>query len=225
MSAIIQAGLDRFKVFRSLTEEQKVDLSNRLKVTEVDKYEYVYRQGDASDALYILAKGTVKLGQYASDGREAIKEVLHSPGLFGASILHGEEVRGDFAQALSLPVTVYSLSTSDFKYFMRINHRFCLEVVSMLSRKLNTLENRMSSLMVHDARGRIIEFIKKSAKDHGRLVGMETLIKHSLTQQEIANMTGTSRQTVTHVLNDLKKLNLIYFNRKSILVRDIAKLA
>jgi len=225
MPTNIQVQLDRFRIFKSLTPEQREELSTRLTIRNVDRYEFIYRQGDASDALYILVEGTVKLGQQASDGREAIKEVLHSPGLFGANILHGEEVRADFAQALSLPVTVYRLRTDDFKYFMRVNHRFCLEVVSMLSRKLNKLENRMSSLMVHDARGRIIEFIKKSAKDHGRAVGMETLIKHSLTQQEIANMTGTSRQTVTHVLNDLKKSNLIYFNRKSILVRDLAKLA
>ncbi|MEO1713645.1 MAG: helix-turn-helix domain-containing protein [Bacteroidota bacterium] len=51
------------------------------------------------------------------------------------------------------------------------------------------------------------------------------LVKHCLTQQDIANITGTSRQTVTSVLNDLKKENLIYFNRRSILIRDMAKLS
>jgi CRP-like cAMP-binding protein len=51
------------------------------------------------------------------------------------------------------------------------------------------------------------------------------LVKHSLTQQDIANFTGTSRQTVTYVLNDLKRQNQIYFKRKSILIRDIASLS
>jgi CRP-like cAMP-binding protein len=54
---------------------------------------------------------------------------------------------------------------------------------------------------------------------------MELLIKHSMTQQDIANYTGTSRQTVTSILNDLKKTNKIYFKRNSILIRDIASLA
>jgi CRP-like cAMP-binding protein len=55
-------------------------------------------------------------------------------------------------------------------------------------------------------------------------VGYEMLVKHSLTQQDIANLTGTSRQTVTSVLNDLRKSDLIYFNRKSILIRDMTRL-
>ena len=58
-----------------------------------------------------------------------------------------------------------------------------------------------------------------AAEEEGRL------ITPSLTQQDIANLTGTSRQTVTSVLNDLKKSNLIYFNRNSILIRDLAKLS
>ena len=78
--------------------------------------------------------------------------------------------------------------------------------------------------MFKDARERIIDFLKDSAKKQGKRVGFETLIRHCYTQQDIANITGTSRQTVTSVMNDLKKSNLIYFNRRSILIRDMAKL-
>ncbi len=58
----------------------------------------------------------------------------------------------------------------------------------------------------------------------GRQVGYEMLLKHSLTHQDIANITCTSRQTVTLVLNELRKENLIYFNRGRILVRDMETL-
>ncbi|MFT5763438.1 MAG: CRP/FNR family cyclic AMP-dependent transcriptional regulator, partial [Saprospiraceae bacterium] len=85
--------------------------------------------------------------------------------------------------------------------------------------------NRLESLIFKDARTRIIEFLKDSAEKRGRRVGYEMLLKHSLTQQDIANLTGTSRQTVTSVLNELRKSDLIYFNRRSILIRDMAKLA
>ncbi|MCB0680661.1 MAG: winged helix-turn-helix domain-containing protein, partial [Saprospiraceae bacterium] len=64
-----------------------------------------------------------------------------------------------------------------------------------------------------------------TARQRGRKVGFETLLKHCLTQQDIANITGTSRQTVTSVLNELKKENLIYFNRRSILIRDLGRLS
>ena len=90
---------------------------------------------------------------------------------------------------------------------------------------MESAEDRLEALIFKDARTRIIEFIKDSATKRGRKIGYETLLKHCLTQQDIANLTGTSRQTVTSVLNDLRKSNLINFNRNSILIRDIAKLS
>ena len=95
----------------------------------------------------------------------------------------------------------------------------------MIGLKLKQTENQLESLIFKDARGRIIDFIVNNAKASGRQVGFETLLKHSLTQQDIANYTGTSRQTVTAVLNDLRKTNKIYFTRNSILIRDMTALA
>jgi CRP/FNR family cyclic AMP-dependent transcriptional regulator len=79
-------------------------------------------------------------------------------------------------------------------------------------------------LALNDARERIIQFLKINAQSFGQAVGFEVLLKHDFTQQDIANFTGTSRQTVTTVMNDLKKRNQIFFKRKSILIRDIKAL-
>jgi CRP-like cAMP-binding protein len=73
-------------------------------------------------------------------------------------------------------------------------------------------------------RTRIVEFLKENADSRGRQVGLETMIKHSLTQQDIANLVGASRQTVAAILNELRKSNLIHFNRNTILIRDLDKL-
>ena len=86
-------------------------------------------------------------------------------------------------------------------------------------------KNTLNHWLFKDARERIIDFLKDNARINGRQVGLEMLIKHSLTQQDIANYTGTSRQTVTYVLNDLRRQNQIYFKRKSILIRDISNLS
>jgi len=96
--------------------------------------------------------------------------------------------------------------------------------MTTIGKRLKRAESRLESLIFKDARSRIIDFLKDSVERRGRQVGFEMMFKHSLTQQDIANLTGTSRQTVTSVLNELKKDNLIYFTRKSILVRDVAKL-
>ncbi|MBK9567442.1 MAG: Crp/Fnr family transcriptional regulator [Saprospiraceae bacterium] len=85
-------------------------------------------------------------------------------------------------------------------------------------------EDRLESLALNDARERIIQFLRINAQSFGQTIGFEVLLKHDFTQQDIANFTGTSRQTVTTVMNDLKKHNQIYFKRKSILIRDLKAL-
>ena len=98
-------------------------------------------------------------------------------------------------------------------------------MLSMIGKRLRTAERRLEALVFKDARERIIDFLKDNAAKRGKRIGFETLIRHNLTQQDIANFTCTSRQTVTSVLNELRKANLIYFNRRSFLIRDLAKLS
>ena len=86
------------------------------------------------------------------------------------------------------------------------------------------VERKMESLIFKDARTRIIDLIVQMAEKHGSKVGDEVLLVHDLTHQDIANLTATSRQTVTVTLNDLRDKNLIYMERKKILIRDIEKL-
>ena len=122
-------------------------------------------------------------------------------------------------------VEYLAVKVTDFQQLMQHNQRLIFSCLHHLSQRLQRVEERLAKLVLKDARERIIEFLVEAAGREGRRVGYETLVKHYLTQQDIANLTGTSRQTVTSVLNDLRKSNLIYFNRNSILIRDIEKLA
>jgi CRP-like cAMP-binding protein len=133
--------------------------------------------------------------------------------------------RIDFAQVQSDIAEVVSFRAEDFQRLLHTNHAMLMDFSKHLTSRLMRIEERLSSLILKDARSRIIDFILDTANREGRRVGYETLIKHQLTQQDIANLTGTSRQTVTSVFNDLRRHNLIYFNRNTLLIRDIEKLA
>jgi CRP-like cAMP-binding protein len=87
------------------------------------------------------------------------------------------------------------------------------------------MERRIESLVFKDARTRIVDFIRDMAEERGQKVGFETMIKNHLTHKDIASLTGTSRQTVTTVLNELREENIINFDRRRILIRDMDKLA
>jgi CRP/FNR family cyclic AMP-dependent transcriptional regulator len=217
--------LARFPIFSYLSEQEIDDLQKKVTWRVKPRYSYIYLPGDPSDTIFFLAEGAVKIGTHSADGREIIKSIIHPTAMFGELGLAGEEIRQDYAQALKEDVHLCSLKMEDFKRLMRHNYELSDKVMMFLGSRLMKAENKLESLIFKDARARIIEFIKESVHHRGRKVGFEMLLKHSLTHQDIANITCTSRQTVTLVLNELKKSDLIYFNRGKILVRDMAKLA
>src|SRR5690606_2154400 len=215
--------LQQFPLFEVLSFEELEKLANTIEIKTKNKYSYIYLPDEPSNTIFFLVKGTVKIGTHSSDGREVIKSILHPTAMFGELGLVGEVRRQDFARAMNEEVKLCTLKVIDFQRLMQANHQLCLKVISLLGGRLRTAENRLEGLIFKDARTRIIDFLKDSVEKRGRRIGYEMLLKHSLTQQDIANLTGTSRQTVTSVLNDLRKSDLIYFNRRSILIRDVAR--
>ena len=211
-----------FKLLSSAEEEQ---LAGMMEPVSKGRYSIIFKPGDKSDRLFFLAKGVVKISTHSADGREVIKALLHPNAIFGERGLVGETERQDFAQALKEEVQLYTIRVEAFQALMRRNFDLCNKVMQLFGNQLIQTENRLESLLFKDARTRIIEFIKEAIAGQGRQVGFEMLLKHSLTHQDIANITCTSRQTVTLVLNELKKSDLIHFNRGKILVRDLARLS
>lgn len=217
--------INQFPLFSPLVEDEKFRLAEMMKPVTFSRYSFVYLPGEPSEQVYFLAKGSVKIGTHSSDGKEVIKSLVHPLAMFGELGLIGEEERQDFAQVLKEEVQVFVLKVEDFKKIMRQNFDLSSKVMNLFGARLLRAESKLESLIFKDARTRIIEFIKESVSDRGRRIGYEMLLKHSLTHQDIANITCTSRQTVTLVLNELRKSDLIYFNRGKILVRDMARLA
>lgn len=218
--------LEQFPIFDVLTNEELQQLAEMVEHKKRPKYAYIYSRDDASEYIYFLVKGTIKIVTHSNDEKEVIKSVLHPLSMFGELCIVGQETRTDYAKAMNQEVQYFSLKIEDLRKIMRNNYRLSNKILFMMGERLHRVESRLESLIFKDARTRIIDFIKESAEKRGRRIGIdETLVKHSLTQQDIANITGTSRQTVTSVLNDLKKSNLIHFTRRSILIRDLRRLA
>lgn len=212
-------------LFKDLSEEKLLILSRLMVEKKARKHASIYLAGGSCEELFILKEGTIKIGKMSKDGKEMIKSIIHKNSIFGEFGVMGINTYDNSAKAMDHNVKYYVIKVSDFKEFLKEDPGLCWKVISSVGKKLKYAEQRLESLVFKDARERIIDFLKDNAKNIGQQVGYETLIKHSLTQQDIANYTGTSRQTVTSVLNDLKKTNQIYFKRKSILIRDMASLS
>ncbi len=179
-----------------------------------EKGEFIYFMNDPSNKIYFLEQGRVKIGSYSEDGREVIKAFLQPGEIFGEMALIGDHGRTDFAMAIEDQTCICMMTISDVKNLMLDNVNFSLRVTSHLGSRLMKAERKIESLLFKDARLRIIEFLEEMARDYGTPDGERTVIEDFYTHQEIANLTGTSRQTVTTILNELRNDELIDFERK-----------
>lgn len=217
--------LEKVKMFKGLDHETLQNIADLTKEFKYSKGKPIYELGEETESMFILVHGMIKISKESEDKREVIKSIMSPFSVFGESGLYSNSTRVDSAIALEKDVKCLVLNIKELKSYMRTNWDLADNVIHYLGRRKHTAERRFESVVLNDARTRIIDFLKDNADKLGQRIGYEMLIKHSLTQQDIANFTGTSRQTVTSVLNDLRKTNQIYFKRKSILIRDIANLS
>jgi len=213
--------LENFNLLKSLSIIEKMKMAKKIRDNQINKNDYIYFPDDPSSSVFFLKTGRVKIGSYSDDGKEIIKAILGPGEIFGELSLIGEEKRNDFAMALEDNVTICALGMEDMEEMMEGNAKLSLKVTKLIGFRLKKIERRLELLIFKDAKTRIIEFIKEMAREQGIKIGNEILIKHFLTHQDIANITATSRQTVTTILNELKDKNLIHVERNKILIRNI----
>jgi CRP-like cAMP-binding protein len=189
------------------------------------KNEFIYFSGDSSTSIYLLASGKVKILAYTEEGEEVVKSVLGKGDVFGELSLLGEEKRKDFAQALQDKTSICELRLDQMQELMKKDRNFALKIYKLIGLRINKLERRIESLVFKDVRTRMIEFIKELAEEKGEAEGASIQINHFLTHKDIADLLGTTRQTVTTLLNELRTEGKIDFSRRSIFVPDIQALS
>ncbi|MEO9869326.1 Crp/Fnr family transcriptional regulator [Ekhidna sp.] len=188
------------------------------------KDDFIYFQDQSSENIYMVSNGRVKIGTYGPDGKEIVKAILTRGEVFGELALAGEDKRQDFAQSMDNDTHVCSMTIEDLQNLMVDNAELNLKILKIVGFRLRKMERKIESLVFKDARTRIVDFLKEMAMEKGQKVGFETMIKNHLIHKDIASLTGTSRQTVTTVMNELREKNLINFDRRRILIRDLEKL-
>lgn len=188
------------------------------------KGEYLYMPDEMSDKIFFLYEGRVKIGTYGESGKEITKAILGKGEVFGELAIIGEDKRRDFAVAME-DSTACIVSKDEMNDLMRDHSGLNLFLMRIMGSRMLEMEQRLESLVFKDSRTRIIEFLKNLAHKKGQRVGYEMLVRKFMTHQEIANLTATSRQTVTTVLNELRSKNILTFNRRRLLIRDMDNLA
>lgn len=216
--------LRRVDILQGLSSTDEQLLSSYVQERTVSKNSFIYTPGELSDWVYFVLEGVVKTGTISDEGKEVIKNIFHPGEMFGELGISGMERRPDFAATLKSEAVLLRIPVKILKELIGRNPEVGLRMIEKLGQRISRSEKRLERLVFDDARTRVIEFLKDQAEKNGERFGDETMVRHSFTHQDMANFTGTSRQLVTIILNDLKRDDLINFDRSSILIRDLAQL-
>ena len=188
-----------------------------------EKGNLIYVPDEMADRIFFITEGRVKISTMNDEGKEITKAILGRGEVFGELALLGEEKRRDSAYAMEKTVCCV-VDLEELRSLMRDRTDLNLFFMRIFAARQLEMERRLESLVFRDSRSRIVEYLVRMTQEKGQRVGYEWVIRKPVTHQELANLTATSRQTVTTTLNDLRALKLLTFNRSRLLIRDLDKL-
>jgi CRP-like cAMP-binding protein len=215
--------LKNFNIFEGMSESQMTQVERAATMSQVKKHRPIYFPAQPSSNIFFLKEGHVKLSHLHEDGREVILDVLGPGEIFGELSLVDEGERQEIAEALD-DVLICTINKRDFEMMLRQNPDLNFELTKRIGLRLLKFEEKINDLVFKDVTKRIMSFLVRYAGDFGKIKGGVVTINAFLSQQEIAYLTATSRQTVTTILNDLKSQGLIDFTRKSLTITNLEKL-
>jgi CRP-like cAMP-binding protein len=222
-SAIIIA-LRNIPLLKNLSPEQFANLAENTLFEIVPKNSVVYEIGAKVEYVYLVEKGSIKLGILASCGKTLTKDIAYDNEIFGENIFSSVMTTKEYAESM-METRLFKIPVDAFRSVVIQNSEFAALLMNVIVTKLQNLEERLQNFVFRKAKERIVDFIYRTGLRKGVKIGLkECLIDHGMSHKEIAYLTDTSRQTVARILNELKKENFIHYgSRKSskILIRDM----
>ncbi len=190
---------------------------------QYSKGETIYFTDDPSTTMYLIAKGKVRILNYSEDGEEVVRAILGKGEMFGELAIQGEEKRSEIAEAMDDDTLVCPVRKDQVYELMHDNKEFTFKIYKWIGFRMKKMERRIDNLIFKDVRSRLIDFLRELAIEKGVKKDQSVIIPHFFTHKNIANLIGTSRQTVTTTLNELRDEGLIDFDRKQFQIKQLDK--
>jgi len=198
------------------------ELSNILRQTVRKTYSkdtILVQENDPGETMYMIMSGKVKVSNVGPDGKEVILSVLGPGEYFGEMTLLDDEPRSATVVTLE-PTEMLLLRRRDFMSLLENNVGMLSALLATLSKRLRHANSQIRSLALLDVLGRIAKLLLEIADKDGRKLLDGTVVFRRPTHQEIASMVGTSRETVSRMIGELSRSNLIKISGKDIIIRD-----
>jgi len=205
-----------------LGEEEKQQLVSLGTRKHYLKDETICSLGSSNFEVYILVAGRVKIFELTADGKEVILWFCTAGELFGiADALTVNEIGTRRINARSCGYTeLLSVNYPDFLQFVKDNPKVALPLLQLLSFRLREISEVLSDVTSVDVASRVVKLLHRLGERYGRRVENGIFLELPVTHQEMADMIGASRQTVTTVLGDLKRRGHIQMEHRTLFIRN-----
>ncbi len=207
--------LTNIPLFSELNVDERKALSDRLVVRSFPKNSIVIIDGDVSDSLYLILSGKVKVFLTDEGGKEVILNYQATGEYFGEMALLDNQPRSA-SVVTTEPCKFAILSKSDFRACLGEHPDIAMSIILKLSDRLRVLTEKVRSLALMDVYGRLRQTLFDLSEDRDG----QRVVTERLTQQELANMVGASREMVTRILKDLTKGGYIDIEDKRITIKE-----
>ena len=184
----------------------------------------VFAEGDPGDLLLIIVAGKVKLGRRNDDGRENLIAVMGPSHMFGELAIFDPGPRTSTVTTMT-EVQAAVMGRQALRAWIAEYPEIGEQLLRVLARRLRRTDDALMSLIFTDVPGRVAKQLLSLAQRFGTSQGDALRVDHDLTQEELAQLVGASRETVNKALSDFAQRGWIQLQSKSVLINDPERLA
>jgi len=210
-------------LFRELDDEAAAALRSSMSEHKLARAEVLFREGDEGDRVYVVIDGKIKLGRTSQDGRENLLAILGPGQMFGELSLFDPGPRSATATAVT-DTALLGLGHADLLPWLtgrpEVSRGLLLQLASRLRRSNDTL----ADLVFSDVPGRVAKILLELSVRFGAPADEGIRVAHDLTQEELAQLVGASRETVNKALADFASRGWIRLEQRSVVLLDVERL-
>ena len=221
---IDQEVIRKAPLFTALDDAASASLLANMVSVKISKGSVLFAEGDGGDQLYVIAEGKLKLGTSSRDGRENLLSILGPGEMFGELSLFDPGPRTSTATAVT-DVKLLSLGQEKLLPWLAENPKVALQLLARLAQRLRRTNEAVGDLVFSDVPGRVAKALIDLGERFGKKTDEGLFVHHDLTQEELAQLVGASRETVNKALADFAGRNWLKLDGRAVLITDFERLS
>ncbi|HET7659727.1 MAG TPA: Crp/Fnr family transcriptional regulator [Oryzihumus sp.] len=210
-------------LFAALDDEAATALQQSMTSSRLERGDILFHEGDQGDRLYVIREGKIKLGRTSSDGRENLLAILGPGEMFGELSLFDPGPRTATATAVA-ETQLIGLGHDNLQAFLSDRPEVAATLLAALARRLRRTNETLADLVFTDVPGRVAKALLDLSSRFGRPAEEGILVAHDLTQEELAQLVGASRETVNKALADFATRGWIKLEARAVILIDVERL-